>query len=189
MPKTEYHQMDESDFEGIRRVALESWRVAYGDIHDQDYITSTVNTAYSGESLRKFRARITAGDAFFEVAVRDGEVLGFIVVANAPEVSRCYILPDYFGGRLAYTLYKHAEDYVKSIGYDYICSTVEKRNERAVKFNTRLGGRTLPYLETEEHFHFEKTFTFWGRLRRALVHWRGRAYRALGLASRKTSHS
>ena len=76
----EYRSLTDRDFPGVHRVALESWRSAYRGLMDEERIEATVSDHYSAERLRQVLDKVTAGSRYFEVAVRDAQVLGFCTI-------------------------------------------------------------------------------------------------------------
>jgi len=57
-------------------------------------------------------------------------------------------------------LHRHAEQFVRSHGFHYICGLVHKNNERAKRFYLSMGARHVPDLDTAEDWYVEKTLTF-----------------------------
>jgi RimJ/RimL family protein N-acetyltransferase len=167
----EYRSLTDRDFPGVHRVALESWRSAYRGLMDEERIEATINDHYSAERLRQVLGKVTAGSRYFEVAVRDEQVLGFCTIvftSLGAELSRLYILPEFFGTRIAWTLVQRAAQYLRSRGFHSCHSWVHRGNQRAIKIFLRGGARRVPDLDRDDSYYVEKALTVRGSMTNAV---------------------
>jgi ribosomal protein S18 acetylase RimI-like enzyme len=182
MTALDYRKLTEGDFAGVRRVALESWRKAYGGVYDEDYMRTQIDAAYSKEKLHPFVAKVQSDGAFFEVALRGTEVVGFAVVVLTPqgaEFTRLYVLPDFFGTRVGWTLFQHAELFIRARGYHRFYGLVQKDNERAQRFYLHANAKHVPELDTADEWYMEKILTPLGAAQSLLGRWRRALARAV----------
>lgn len=99
-----------NDFEGIRRVAKQSWTAAYDGMLTVEAIDETVADWYSDESLAS--ALDTPGTAFL-VATEDEEVLGFchgVCQDDEGDVLRLYVHPDRWHEGIGTALHERLRD-------------------------------------------------------------------------------
>jgi ribosomal protein S18 acetylase RimI-like enzyme len=167
----EYRPLADSDFSGVYRVALESWRSAYRGLMDEERIEATVSDHYSAERLRQVLDKVTAGSRYFEVAVRDAQVLGFCTIvftSLGAELSRLYVLPEVFGTRVAWTLLRRAAQYLRSRGFHSCHSWMHRGNQRAIKMYLRSGARHVPELDRDDSYYMERALTVRGSITNAV---------------------
>jgi ribosomal protein S18 acetylase RimI-like enzyme len=167
----EYRPLADSDFAGVHRVALESWRNAYRGLMDDERIETTVNDHYSAERLRHVLDKVATGSRYFEVAVRDAQVLGFCTIvftSLGAELSRLYVLPEVFGTRIGWTLLQRAAQYLRSQGYHSCHSFMHRGNQRAIKLYQRSGARHVPELDQDDSWYLERALTVRGSITNAV---------------------
>jgi ribosomal protein S18 acetylase RimI-like enzyme len=168
---TEYRPLADSDFAGVHRVALESWRSAYRGLLDEERIVATVNDHYSDERLRQVLGKVATGSRYFEVAVRDGQVVGFCTIvftSLGAELSRLYVLPEIFGSRVGVTLLQRGARYLRSQGYHSCHSWMHRGNQRAIKMYLRCGARHVPELDRDDSWYMENDLTVRGSITNAV---------------------
>ncbi|HET9863200.1 MAG TPA: GNAT family N-acetyltransferase [Steroidobacteraceae bacterium] len=171
MAGIEYRPLADSDFAGVHRVALESWRNTYRGLLDEERIEGTVNEHYSAERLRQVLGKVATGSRYFEVAVRDGQVLGFCTIvftSLGAELSRLYVLPGAFDGRVGSTLLQRATQYLRSHGYHSCHSWMHKGNQRAIQMYLRRGARHVPELDRDDSYYVERALTVRGSITNAV---------------------
>lgn len=171
MAGIQYRPLADSDFAGVHRVALESWRSAYRGLMDDERIEATVNDHYNAERLRQVLGKVASGSRYFEVAVRDAQVLGFCTIvftSLGAELSRLYVLPEVFGTRVGWTLLQHAAQYLRSQGHHSCHSWMHKGNQRAIKMYLRSGARHVPELDRDDSYYLERALTVRGSIANAV---------------------
>lgn len=171
MTTTKYRPLADGDFAGVHRVALESWRSAYRGLLDDERIEATVNDHYSAERLREVLGKVATGSRYFEVAVRDEQVVGFCTIVFTglgAELSRLYVLPEIFGSRVGVTLLLRAAEYLRSQGYHSCHSWMHKENQRAIKIYQRCGARHVPEMDRVDSWYMEYDLTLRGTITNAV---------------------
>ena len=171
MTVTKYRPLADSDFAGVHRVALESWRSAYRGLLDEAQIEATVNDHYSAERLRQVLGKVATGSRYFEVAVRDAQVVGFCTIVFTDlgaELSRLYVLPEIFGSRVGVTMLLRAAQYLRSQGYHSCHSWMHRENQRAIKMYQRCGARHVPELDRVDSWYMEYNLTVRGSITNAV---------------------
>jgi len=171
MAGIEYRPLADSDFAGVHRVALESWRSTYRGLLDEERIEATVNEHYSAERLRQVLGKVATGSRYFEVAVRDGQVLGFCTIVFTTlgaELLRLYVLPGVFDARVGSTLLQRAAQYLRSQGYHSCHSWMHRGNHRAIKMYLRRGARHVAELDRDDSWYMERALTVRGSITNAV---------------------
>jgi GNAT superfamily N-acetyltransferase len=166
----EYRPLADSDFAGVHRVALESWRSAYRGLIDEAHIEATVNDHYSAERLRQVLGKVATGSRYFEVAVRDAQVLGFCTIvftSLGAELSRLYVLPEVFCTRVGWRLLQRAAQYLRSHGYHSCHSWMHRGNQRAINMYLRFGARHVPELDRDDSVYMERALSLRGSITNA----------------------
>jgi GNAT superfamily N-acetyltransferase len=186
MTAVTYRSLCAEDFPGVQQLALESWRTAYEGIYDDAVMRNMIDTHYSAERLARLVPKVNEGRMMFDVAVRDGEVLGLCVVvftAVGAELSRLYLLPKSFGTGIAWGLIQRAEQFIRERGFHSYHGWVQKDNRRALRFYVHVGGHRVPELDRSDELCMQKALTSYGTIRCALLRLRLKVMRRLGMAS------
>ena len=138
MANIKYRQLCKSDFDKIYIVALEAWNYTYKDIFTPAYIKNYIDKFYAKEVMEKQFPLVEKGEMFFEVAEKNGNIIGFCNIElksdDKAELLRIYLKPSYIGKGIGKKLLLHGEEFLISKNVKKIYCYAHKENKLGRQF-------------------------------------------------------
>jgi ribosomal protein S18 acetylase RimI-like enzyme len=151
------------DISAIRAVADQTWRKAYGEIFDTDFIDAFLADAYSAANLQ--RAIEHAPSCFFvaQVAIdARPAVVGYVHAAPLPDggdaqLFRIYLLPDHWGKGIGSRLLETVETCLRARDMAAYYCFVHKQNAVGIDFYLRKGFEHTPEDDRDDEWYMRKS--------------------------------
>lgn len=133
----------QSDIDRLQTISDRAWHTAHAPIIGSDSVETFLNEHYDTES---FRSRIDDDATILDVAEEPGgSTVGFVMASPDEEntttfnLSRIYVLPDYWGEGIGQQLLSYLEEAIHQRGGTRIKLGVMAENERALHFYEAAG--------------------------------------------------
>jgi RimJ/RimL family protein N-acetyltransferase len=138
-----FKRAEETDIPILRRLAGDIWRACYPSIITPEQIEYMLAWMYSEQTIREE----LAGGVVWELALRDGEPVGFLSFRFEPEdrkikLNKLYLVPELHGRGLGQQMLSYAKAQAATLGAKQVYLTVNKGNTQAIRAYKRAGFRT-----------------------------------------------
>lgn len=155
------------DIPSLQEAAAASWRAAYRDIFDEEFVERFLAQAYNAASLeRAFQDPRTHFLVAKNSAEAGAEVVAFCQVGppshpeGAPpacgELYRLYVRPNYQRQGIGRRLLGVAEDWLAAQGYERYGCYVHARNQRGKAFYWQMGFNHRPLRDLHDEWYLVK---------------------------------
>lgn len=151
---------------------MHSSAYAYRGIYDERYLNDFIPKHYGPHRLEALMERVRSGSMLFDVALKDGRVIGFACAGDSPsgmELHRLYVCPEVIGKGVGKALLLRVEEFVRRKGFSRYFCFVHANNEVGKQFYLRAGFRQLKRLGTPDNLRLQKRIgSRWLDVRRRL---------------------
>lgn len=142
---------EKADLPTLSAISSKTFYDSYADKNTHEDIEAYVKSSFNEDKLRY---EMNNPNSQFWLAIRNGDILGYLKVNfgdaqsdlndnAALEVERVYVIEQFQGYKIGYSLMKKAFDIAKEAGLNYIWLGVWEKNEKAIRFYERVGYKKM----------------------------------------------
>jgi len=155
MNEIEIRKVIPNDIEKLQEISRNTFYEAFFSCNTEEDMAKYLD---ENLSLEKLGSEISNPNSEFYFAVYENEIVGYLKLNfgeaqtdikenNAVEIERIYILKEFYGKKVAQTLYEKAIQIAKLLKAEYIWLGVWEENARAIRFYRKNG-----FVEFGKHF-------------------------------------